>query len=153
MCYVWIKARYQSSWCYQTWCMRRWTYAAYMYGWVLQLNTVSFSIKLSEPKADRAPSPQRRRGIWLGTTSIRSISWHRYHVLTMSLLHHVYNSDYLCPAPGFVSRLHGVYTVNMFCILAVLHVAMTTLYFGEPITCWAPAHFKADHSIYLEKVG
>ncbi len=71
----------------------------------------------------------------------------------MSVLRHLYDSDYLCPAPGFVSRLHGVYTVTMFCILAVIHVVMTTLYFGEPVTCWAPAHFKADHSIYLEIVG
>ncbi len=70
----------------------------------------------------------------------------------MSVLSYLYNSNYLCPAPGFVSRLHGVYTVTMFCILAVLHVTMTTLYFGKPITCWNPAHFKAAHDVYLEKV-
>ncbi len=70
----------------------------------------------------------------------------------MAVSRYLSNWDYLCPAPGFVSRLHGVYTVILFCLLAVLHVVMKTLYFGTPIACWSPPHFTMEHTIYLHKV-
>jgi hypothetical protein len=46
----------------------------------------------------------------------------------------------------FVDRLHNRYTVVLLVIFTVVGAAR--VYFGRPITCWTPAHFRPSHIRY-----
>ena len=50
----------------------------------------------------------------------------------------------------FVDRLNHRYTTFIFVIFAI--VVTTRQYVGDPINCWAPAHFTSNYIDYTNKI-
>lgn len=46
----------------------------------------------------------------------------------------------------FIDRLNDRYTINILTIFTI--IVSTKQYVGEPINCWMPAHFTANHERY-----
>ena len=50
----------------------------------------------------------------------------------------------------FVDRLNHRYTTFLFVIFAL--IVTTRQYVGDPINCWAPAHFTSNYVEYTNKI-